>query len=75
LDESTAGLDPVSEAHLLEQLIAHRQGKTTILISHRPRVIERADWIVMLQGGKLAMQGTPEELRSLPGEHLEFLSP
>jgi ATP-binding cassette, subfamily C, bacterial len=75
LDESTAGLDPVSEAQLLEQLIAHRQEKTTILISHRPRVIERANWIVMLDKGKLVLEGTPTELRSLPGEHLEFLSP
>jgi ATP-binding cassette, subfamily C, bacterial len=75
LDESTAGLDPVSEAQLLEQLITHRQGKTTILISHRPRVIERANWIVMLDKGKLVLEGTPTELRSLPGEHLEFLSP
>lgn len=36
LDESTAGLDPVSEAQVLNRLLAHRQGKTKILISHRP---------------------------------------
>src|SRR6476620_2065331 len=43
LDESTAGLDPASEAEVLEQLLMYRQGKTTIFISHRPRVIDRAD--------------------------------
>jgi len=48
LDESTGGLDPVSEAQLLEKLLYHRQGKTTILISHRPRVIMRADWVVLM---------------------------
>jgi len=37
LDESTGGLDPVSEAQVLDQLFEHRQGKTTILITHRPR--------------------------------------
>ena len=36
LDESTGALDPVSEAQVLENLLDHRQGKTTILISHRP---------------------------------------
>ena len=73
LDESTGALDPVSEARVLEQLLAHRRGKTTILISHRPRVIVRADWIVMLEKGQLKVQGTPEQLRSFAGDHLDFL--
>ncbi|BAZ69933.1 ABC transporter ATP-binding protein [Fischerella sp. NIES-4106] len=75
LDESTAGLDPVSEAQVLEQLFQHRRGKTTILISHRPRVIGRADWIVFLEQGRLKLQGSVEELSSLPGDHLDFLTP
>ena len=73
LDESTGALDPISEAKVLSQLFAHRQGKTTILISHRPKVIARADWVVMLEKGQLKIQGTPEQLRSLKGEHLNFL--
>ncbi|MDZ8089256.1 MAG: peptidase domain-containing ABC transporter [Nostoc sp. DedQUE12b] len=75
LDESTAGLDPVSEVKVLNQLLLHRQGKTTILISHRPRVIARADWIVLLDQGKLQIQGTVEDLRAQPGNHLDFLTP
>jgi ATP-binding cassette, subfamily C, bacterial len=75
LDESTAGLDPVSEAQVLNQLFKHRLGKTTILITHRPKVINRADWIVLLDQGKLKTQGSLEELRSQPGEHLDFLNP
>ncbi|MBW4573909.1 MAG: peptidase domain-containing ABC transporter [Aphanothece sp. CMT-3BRIN-NPC111] len=75
LDESTAGLDPVSEAQVLDRLLNHRQGKTTILISHRPRVINRADWIVLLEQGKLKLQGSLEELKVQPGEHLDFLIP
>lgn len=75
LDESTAGLDPLSEAQVLERLLFHRQGKTTILISHRPRVIERADWIVLLDRGRLKLQGSLEDLRSKPGNHLDFLNP
>ncbi|MEH2355288.1 peptidase domain-containing ABC transporter [Nostoc sp.] len=75
LDESTAGLDPVSEVKVLNQLLLHRQGKTTILISHRPRVIARADWIVLLNQGKLQIQGTVEDLRAQPGNHLDFLTP
>ncbi|MCC5663618.1 peptidase domain-containing ABC transporter [Nostoc sp. CHAB 5784] len=73
LDESTGALDPVSEAKLLDRLLSHRQGKTTIMISHRPKVIGRADWIVLLEEGRLKIQGTPEALRHQPGEHLDFL--
>ncbi|MEA5570796.1 peptidase domain-containing ABC transporter [Calothrix sp. UHCC 0171] len=75
LDESTAGLDPVSETQLLDKLFQHRRGKTTILITHRPRVVNRADWVVLLDQGKLKLQGSLEELSSLPGDHLEFLIP
>ncbi|WP_445629425.1 peptidase domain-containing ABC transporter [Nostoc sp. DSM 114167] len=73
LDESTGALDPVSERQVLDRLLSHRQNQTTILISHRPKVIQRADLIVFLEQGRLKIQGTPEELRSLPGEHLDFL--
>ncbi|NER29497.1 MAG: ATP-binding cassette domain-containing protein, partial [Symploca sp. SIO1C4] len=73
LDESTGALDPVSEAQVLDRLLSHRRGKTTIMISHRPKVIQRADWIVLLENGRLKIQGEPEELRKLPGEHLDFI--
>lgn len=74
LDESTGALDPVSETRVLEQLFAQRRGKTTILISHRPSVIQRADWIVMLEQGRLKIQGTPAELSHISGDHLSFIN-
>lgn len=74
LDESTAGLDPVSEFQVLEQLLYHRQGKTTILITHRPSVIKRANWVVLLDKGQVKIQGSLSDLYSVPGDHLKFLS-
>ncbi len=73
LDESTAGLDPVSEAQVLDRLLASRRGKTTILISHRPSVIQRANWVVVLEAGQVMMNGTVDDLRSKPGQHLDFV--
>jgi ABC-type bacteriocin/lantibiotic exporter with double-glycine peptidase domain len=73
LDESTGALDPVSETRVLDQLFIQRRGKTTILISHRPSVIQRADWIVMLDQGHLKIQGTPAELLQISGSHLSFI--
>ena len=75
LDESTGGLDPVSEARVLDQLFQHRQGKTTILITHRPKVINRADWIVLIDKGRLKLVGSLEDLRSKTGDHLDFVIP
>ncbi|MBD2409677.1 ABC transporter ATP-binding protein [Nostoc calcicola FACHB-389] len=75
LDESTGGLDPVSEAQVLDKLFKHRWSKTTILITHRPKVVNRADWIVLLDRGKLKLQGSLEDLRTKPGDHIDFLIP
>jgi ATP-binding cassette, subfamily C, bacterial len=75
LDESTSSLDPVSETEILDKLLTHRQGKTTIMISHRPRVIQRADWIVLLEQGQLKLQGALADLRHQAGDHLDFLIP
>lgn len=73
LDESTSALDPVSEGEVLDSLLNYRRGKTTIAISHRPKTIQKADWIVMLERGRLQLQGAIKDLRYQPGEHLNFL--
>lgn len=75
LDESTSALDPVLEAQVLDKLLHHRQGKTTVLISHRPRVIMRADFLVLLDKGQVKIQGSLKQLQNLSGEHLDFLIP
>lgn len=75
LDESTAALDPIIEAEVLNNLLSHRKDKTTIIISHRYRAIGRADFIIMLEKGQLQLTGCPEELRQIPGQHLDFLNP
>ncbi len=74
LDESTGALDPVSETEVLDRLLSHRQGKTTILISHRPSVVQRMDWVVMLEQGQVKTQGSPAQLCQQSGSHLNFLN-
>jgi ABC-type bacteriocin/lantibiotic exporter with double-glycine peptidase domain len=75
LDESTGALDPSTENRVLENILAARQGKTTILISHRPRVVLRADLVVYLDRGELKLVGTPVALSRISGDHLDFLQP
>lgn len=63
MDESTSALDPVLEARLMDQLLEHRRGRTTLLISHRPSVIMRADWIVFMEKGRVRFQDQPGALK------------
>ncbi|MDX2232829.1 MAG: peptidase domain-containing ABC transporter [Leptolyngbyaceae cyanobacterium bins.349] len=74
LDESTANLDPESEADLLDKLLQQRQGKTTILISHRSQVIRRADWLILLDQGKLVERKPMPDLNHNPKIYGTFLS-
>ncbi|MGB5634713.1 MAG: ATP-binding cassette domain-containing protein, partial [Waterburya sp.] len=74
LDESTSALDPVLEAQVLDRLLFYRQNKTTILISHRPSAIGRAEWIVLIENGQIKLQDTIKKLRSQQGSHLDFLT-
>lgn len=74
LDESTSLLDPILEAEVLERLLEYRRGKTTILITHSPRVIRRSDWVILLAQGGVKRQGTPNNLIQVAGEHLPFLN-
>ncbi|MEM6255104.1 MAG: peptidase domain-containing ABC transporter [Cyanobacteria bacterium P01_D01_bin.156] len=73
LDESTAALDPISEAELLQRLMVHRKGHTTVLISHRSSINRIVDWIVVVNDGTTVMAGSPKSLLGRQGEHLQFL--
>jgi ATP-binding cassette subfamily B protein len=63
MDESTSALDPVLEQRLMDRLLKQRQNRTTILVSHRPSVILRADWIVYIDKGQVRHQDQPSALR------------
>lgn len=62
-DEATASLDVLSERRIQEALETLRQGRTTIVIAHRFSTIQRADSIIVVDGGQVVAQGTHAELR------------
>ena len=67
LDEATASLDVENETQVQEALSRLLAGKTVIVIAHRMRTVMSADKIVVLEGGRVAEQGTPEELLAANG--------
>ncbi|NEQ53302.1 MAG: peptidase domain-containing ABC transporter [Leptolyngbya sp. SIO3F4] len=73
LDESTSALDPASEAKILQKLLIHRKGHTTIVISHRSSVNRIVDWVAVIDNGATDIAGSPEYLLTQEGGHLQFL--
>jgi ATP-binding cassette subfamily B protein/subfamily B ATP-binding cassette protein MsbA len=62
LDEPTSSLDAISEEIVFSALRRLRTGRTTIVIAHRLSTVRDANRILVLDGGRIAAQGTHEEL-------------
>ena len=62
LDEASAQLDTVREADLADAVARLRNGRTTIVIAHRVSTIRRAPRVVLLDGGRVAADGTHDHL-------------
>ncbi len=62
LDEATASLDVENETKVQEALSRLLVGKTVLVIAHRMRTVEAADKIVVIVDGKVAEEGSPNEL-------------
>ncbi len=62
LDEATASLDVENETKVQGALSRLLEGKTVLVIAHRMRTVEAADKIVVLEDGRVAEAGRPDEL-------------
>ena len=74
LDEATASLDVENETKVQGALSRLLENKTVLVIAHRMRTVESADKIVVLDEGKVAEQGTPDELKKQNGLYAKMLS-
>ncbi len=62
MDEATASLDVENETTVQEAISQLVKKKTVLIIAHRMRTVTGADKIVVLSGGRVAEEGTCEEL-------------
>ena len=62
LDDATSSVDPTKEHEISEALADVMQGRTTIVIAHRPATIALADRVVLLDEGRVIAEGTHEGL-------------
>ena len=72
-DESTSALDIHTEESLFKALQDILKEKTVIIIAHRLSTIKQADYIYMLEGGKIIEEGTKEELIKKEGKFAKHI--
>jgi ATP-binding cassette subfamily B protein len=73
LDEATASVDAETEKDIQEALDRLARGRTTIAVAHRMSALRRVDRIYVLDGGRIAEAGTPEELAERDGVYRRLL--
>lgn len=61
-DEPTSSVDTETEARLIANLREEFEGRTLVLITHRPSMLALADRVVLLSRGRVVMDGTPESI-------------
>ena len=66
-DEATSSLDSITETSIMAALASATRGRTSIIIAHRLSTVVNCDQILVLEGGRVAEQGTHTQLLADPG--------
>jgi len=74
LDEATSNLDTESEALIQKSLATLTEGRTTFVIAHRLSTIRKAHKILVIEGGRIAEQGTHDQLIEAKGRYFDLFT-
>lgn len=67
MDEATGALDPRTETAVLEGYDILLRGRTTVIITHRRDLALQAERVVVVEDGRIADDGSPEEIAAVEG--------
>ncbi|HYD82891.1 MAG TPA: ATP-binding cassette domain-containing protein, partial [Opitutus sp.] len=70
LDDPTAAIDSETEHEIFEALDRAIAGRTTFIVAHRLSTLRRADFIIVMENGRIVQRGTHQELMRVPGPYL-----
>lgn len=71
LDDALSAVDARTERIIIENIQTLRAGKTNIITSHRLSAVEHADWIIVLDQGRIVEEGRAADLMALGGWYAE----
>ncbi|WP_162012662.1 ABC transporter ATP-binding protein [Streptococcus sp. S784/96/1] len=71
LDDSLSAVDARTEKKIIQNIQRERAGKTNIIVTHRLSAIQHADWVLVLDDGRIVEEGTPDDLIQLGGWYFE----
>ncbi|RJX37375.1 ATP-binding cassette domain-containing protein [Paenibacillus pinisoli] len=71
LDDALSAVDAKTEAEIIEGIRTERAGKTTLITTHRLSAVQHADWIIVLEDGKIVEEGTHDRLLASGGWYRE----
>lgn len=72
LDDSLSAVDTQTEESILNSLKTHSQDITTLIVTHRISSAKNADYIIVLDKGKITQRGTHQELMDLDGYYKDL---
>lgn len=71
-DDCLSAVDTQTEEKILNNLFRIMKNRTSLVISHRVSTVKHADYIIVLDNGRIAEQGTHETLLSAKGLYMEL---
>ncbi|MGT2772007.1 ABC transporter ATP-binding protein [Streptococcus marimammalium] len=71
LDDSLSAVDAKTEQEIIRNIQTERNGKTTIIVSHRLSAVNHADWVIVLDEGRIIEAGKPIDLVARGGWYYE----
>lgn len=71
-DEPSSALDPIAEYELFEHILESGREKTMLFISHRLSSVQNADWVLMLEHGKVIEEGPHAVLMQKKGAYADM---
>jgi ATP-binding cassette subfamily B multidrug efflux pump len=74
LDDVFSALDAKTEAFIFETIQTKFKGKTILLVTHRPSVLEMMDRVIYLEKGRVIEDGSPEQLKSMDGKYAAMIA-